>query len=136
MLNAEASWRAVDRALNEVENWQKKKRAVLRKKKWGDAAWDVTKKKKRKYTTKKDVEKAAQRMFGHITTYNLLRAIAVHSGQTIEEVAAGATNGGTKKKIVRGHSGSSRQEVGERSCAAQGGCKKERAEREAIGGEA
>ena len=94
----EASWRAVDRAMDEVEKHQKKKAAELRKKKWGDVAWDVQKKKKREFFTKKDADKAAKRTFGHLSTYNLLRSLALRSGRTVDEVAEDGATDTLRKK--------------------------------------
>ncbi len=96
----EASWLAVDQAMDEVEKWQKKKNAACRKRKWGDAAIDVqkTKNKKRKYFTKKDAERLAKRRFENVRVYNFLRSIAARTGQTIEEAAADGPTAAVRKK--------------------------------------
>jgi hypothetical protein len=127
----EASWRAVDRAMDEVGKRRKAKAAELRKRKWGDAAWDVHKKKKRKFKTKKDHENAAKRLFALTSTYNMLRAMAVMSGLTIEEVAADGRTAALRKKYFEAI-GECRDKKSAREAARRRDqLKKDRAEREA-----
>jgi len=127
----EASWRAVDRAADEVEKRRAKNAAELRKRKWGDAAWDVQKKKKRRYFTKKDAERVAKTALAHMQTYLTLQSLAMRSGKTVEEVAAEGRTAGERKRyfaaIAEARDKKSVKEAAARTDAAR----KERAEREA-----
>jgi hypothetical protein len=125
----EASWGAVDKAMDEVAKHQKKKNAKLRKLKWGDAAIDVQKKKK-KYFTKKDAERVAKQTLGHLHAYNFLRAIAVRSGRTVDEVADDAPNAALRKRY-RAAIAECRDKKSLKESAARGELRKaEKAERE------
>lgn len=127
----EASWRAVDKAMSEVEQHQKKKAAELRKRKWGDAATDVQKKKKRKYFTKKDADEAGKQMLANVQTYNMLRAIAVRTGQTVDEVAAEGRTAALRKKYFVAIAECRDKKSIKEMAARRETAKKERAEREA-----
>jgi hypothetical protein len=125
----EASWRAVDRAMDEVEKRRKAKAAELRKRKWGDAAWDG--KKKRTFKTKKDHEKEAKRLLRLTSTYNMLRGLAVCSGRTVEEVAADGRTAALRKKYFEAIAECRDKKSVREAARRRDERKKDRAEREA-----
>lgn len=122
--------------MNEVEKWQKKKRAECRKRKWGNAAIDVQKKKKRKYFTKKDAEKAAKQTLKHLQVYNFLRAFAIRSGRTVEEVAADGATAALRKKYHAAIAECRDKKSAKEAAARREIAKKAKAEREATAAKA
>lgn len=136
IVQPEASWRALDKAIKAVEKHIKKKNADCRKLKWGDASIDAQKRKRRgrkpKYFTKKDADNIAKRRLTHFSTYNFLRSLAAMTGQTVEEVAAEGTTAAIRKKNFAAIEEMRDKKSFKEATARTAQKKKERAEREAY----